>query len=335
MAKGNMLLGDARGKVGSLVFSRSNGQQVVRAKAERVKNPQTQAQVLQRIILNTVAQAYSAMSEITDHSFEGIKKGQDSMSYFMRNNINAIRQRVGEFVSDPMADWDNIHAFTPIGANYLAPNTYKIAKGSLPAVATIHQRDTYAPNVPFVAILGGKSQFDGKTAATLTYGDVINALGLQRGDQLTLCTMVQPSKGNFLFKFARLILDPTNADGTPAALTSPLFTVAEEGGAVTGINLPSVRNEGTENVTFTVQTVGEQFGIGFAQVGGTQVSAATIVSRQRADGSWLRSDAYMTEITTAAFGLVAPVTSLQEALDDFAEKGFSMGSDWYLNNATK
>lgn len=330
-----MLLGDARGKVGSLVFSRSNGQQVVRAKAERVKNPQTQAQVLQRIILNTVAQAYSAMSEITDHSFEGIKKGQDSMSYFMRNNINAIRQRVAEFVNDPTADWDNLHAFTPIGANYLAPNTYKIAKGSLPAVTTVHQRDTYGSNVPFVAILGASSAFAGKTAATLTYEDVINALGLQRGDQLTFCSVVQPSKGQFLFKFARLILDPTNADGTPAVITSPLFTVAEEGGAVTGINLPSARNEGTADVTWSVQTVGTQFGIGFANGGVMQVSATTIVSRQRNDGSWLRSDAYLTEVTTAAFALVSPVTSLQEAMDDFAEKGFSLGSDWYLNNAQK
>ena len=71
MSKGNMLLGHARGKVGSLVFSRANGKQIVRSRAEVVKNPRTEQQMVQRIMLNTIAQAYSQMKAITDHSFQG------------------------------------------------------------------------------------------------------------------------------------------------------------------------------------------------------------------------------------------------------------------------
>ena len=92
MSKGNMLLGHARGKVGSLVFSRANGKQIVRAKADVVANPQTEAQVIQRIMLNTVAQAYSKMASICDHSFQGVQKGAKSMSYFMKVNLNKLRQ---------------------------------------------------------------------------------------------------------------------------------------------------------------------------------------------------------------------------------------------------
>ena len=72
MAKGNMLLGQAVGSLGDITFSRVNGKQVIKSKPSVVKNPQTEAQLIQRILMNTVIQAYSKMSEICDHSFEGI-----------------------------------------------------------------------------------------------------------------------------------------------------------------------------------------------------------------------------------------------------------------------
>ena len=66
----------------------------MRSRAEVVKNPQTEKQMVQRIILNTIAQAYSRMSPITDHSFEGIQTGQASMSFFMHRNMDSLRQKV-------------------------------------------------------------------------------------------------------------------------------------------------------------------------------------------------------------------------------------------------
>lgn len=293
-----MLLGHARGKVGSLVFSRSNGQQITRARAEVVKNPQTDAQMVQRILLNTVAQAYSKMSAIVDHSFEGIPAGQKSMSYFMKKNLDSLRQvlaaQAGDLSTEPKV--------SPINSNILAVNDYEISKGSLP---TVEPSDVV-----------GSGIMSGVT--TNTYAAVINKFGLQRGDQLTI-VMIEENNQNLLsFRYARIILDPRNADGSEAPLSTAFFT----GNAVT---LPNPKNENN--------------GIGFALEDGEItftpvdycVGGAMIVSRQKEDGTWLRSNSHLIageEGTMIEF-------SVQDALDDFKAGRIEIINPRYLNNASR
>ena len=62
-----MLLGKARGSVGDLTFSVLNSEQITRAKAKSVKNPRTDAQMIQRLLMSTTVHAYSGMQEIVDH----------------------------------------------------------------------------------------------------------------------------------------------------------------------------------------------------------------------------------------------------------------------------
>ena len=69
-------------------------QQVVRALAETVKNPQTIAQMRGRMIMSTVMQAQSAMAYIVDHSFDGVPAGQPSISEFIRRNYELIKADV-------------------------------------------------------------------------------------------------------------------------------------------------------------------------------------------------------------------------------------------------
>ena len=71
MAKGNMLQGMARGKVGDVVFSRLNGQQISRVRNRQPYNPRTNKQLIQRAIMATVMLGYSAGKEIFNHSFQG------------------------------------------------------------------------------------------------------------------------------------------------------------------------------------------------------------------------------------------------------------------------
>lgn len=307
MSKGNMLLGHARGKVGDLVFSRSNGQQVVRARAAVVKNPKTEAQTIQRTILNTVAQAYSKMQPIVDHSFEGIPEGQKTMSAFMRANLDALRTKIAQYVADNWS-YDSIYAFAPIGTNKFAPNDFIVSRGSLPSiVVAIPSANTTT------AELGGT-----------TYGDIINALGLKRGDQLTFLNIKATrslDSQDSTFEFARVILDPQNADGSAADLSTPLL-------ADGAINLPSPRNTGqltglaiTQDGTLTFNLAGNQR---------VTLAAAVIVSRQSTTGEWQRST---TQLVTNDDYIGGFVNSLQYALDFAEQNSLASLSDLYLNNA--
>lgn len=307
MSKGNMLLGHARGKVGDLVFSRSNGQQVVRARAAVVKNPKTEAQTIQRTILNTVAQAYSKMQPIVDHSFEGIPEGQKTMSAFMRANLDAVRAKIAQAVANNW-DYDSIYAFVPIGTNKFAPNDFIVSRGSLPSVVVaIPSANTTT------AELGGT-----------TYGDIISALGLKRGDQLTFLNIKATrslDSQDSTFEYARVILDPQNADGSAADLSTPLL-------ADGAINLPSPRNTGQ----LTDLAIAQDGTLTFNIAGNQRITlaAAVIVSRQNTTGEWQRST---TQLVTNDDNIGGFVNSLQYALDYAEQNSLASLSDLYLNNA--
>lgn len=310
MSKGNMLLGHARGKVGDLVFSRVNGQQVTRARAAVVKNPQTEAQMIQRILLNTVVQAYSRMSEICDHSFEGVPNGQKSMSAFMRKNLSALRQYLAAAVADGH-QFDDIYAFCPVGVNMFCMNEYVVSTGSLPQV-----------DLESISAANGAKVVITAAGATPTYAEIIAQLGLQRGDQLTFIGQEAYTDSRAAFKFARVILDPRNTDGTEATLETE-FLDAEN-----NVNLPSPRNEG-EAISFTYTAGKLSFTFGNGMFG-----ACVIVSRQRGDGSWLRSNAQIMLDGALPHGLVGSY-SMGDALNMLYAGALDMQSERYLNNAKK
>jgi len=122
MSKGNMLLGHARGKVGSLVFSRLNGQQIVRAKAEQVKNPRTDSQNAQRAIFATVNAFASAVRDVVDHSFQSVKEGQTSVNRFVSVNVKRLREA---YLSGAAVD------IMPKGEGLPYANAYRFSQGSL------------------------------------------------------------------------------------------------------------------------------------------------------------------------------------------------------------
>ena len=92
MAKGNLFQGMGRGKVGDVVFSRLNGQQIARVRNRNPKNPRTNAQLYQRAIMATVMQAYSAGIAIFDHSFQGKEVGAQNQRRFMALNAKLLRE---------------------------------------------------------------------------------------------------------------------------------------------------------------------------------------------------------------------------------------------------
>lgn len=289
-----MLLGHARGKVGSLVFSRANGQQIVRARAEVVRNPQTDAQVIQRIFLNTIAQAYSRMSAIVDHSFEGVKAGQDSMSFFMKKNLEAIRAKVAN-----AGDLNTQQVYvTPIGESYLATNDYIISKGSLPVVNPGLVQDSG------IELL----------TSTGTYKDMLDIYHLQRGDQMTFCLIQLNEVGATSFVYGRLILDPRESDGSEAPLTTAILS----NGSLNKANPKSEMNGLTLSVASTTLRIGAP---------DSTIGGCVIVSRKKDDGTWLRSNSNMVLVTGAPMGM-----SVAAALTQFRTGGIDTENPLYLNN---
>lgn len=122
MAKGNMLLGHARGKVGSVVFSRLNGRQITRALAESVKNPRTDGQNVQRAIFATVNGFASAVRDIVDHSFQSYKEGATSVNRFVSINVKKLREL---YLSGAAVD------IMPKGEGLPYANPYRFSIGSL------------------------------------------------------------------------------------------------------------------------------------------------------------------------------------------------------------
>lgn len=306
-----MLLGHARGKVGDLVFSRVNGQQVIRARAAVVKNPMTESQMIQRIILNTIIQAYSRMTEICDHSFEGIPNGQKCMSAFMRKNLSMLRSHVANERADGKL-FDEIYAFSPKGMNNFAMNAYIVASGSLPQV-----------EIESVSALNGAKIAITAAGATPTYEEVITSLGLQRGDQLTFIGQEAYTDSRAAFKFARVILDPTLADGSAAPLDTPFLDGAGY------VSHPSPRNEG-DDITLSF-AAGK---LGFTLSPSSMFGAAVIVSRQRSDGSWLRSNTQIVLEPGMPHSLIGSFT-MQDALDMAYSGSLDLQSERYLNNAKR
>lgn len=130
MAKGNLFQGMGRGKIGDVVFSRLNGQQVSRVRNRNPKNPRSNAQLYQRAIMATIMQAYSAGKKIFDHSFQGVSVGAGCQAVFMRQNLKSLRTNLSHEINDGvLADDLTVHCVYP-GSTSPVPNKYLISMGT-------------------------------------------------------------------------------------------------------------------------------------------------------------------------------------------------------------
>ena len=312
MAKVGFWLKGSTGKLaGATMYKDANGETVAR-EVVKPKNPQTTKQMIQRIIMNTIMQAYSAMKEICDHSFENVTAGANTMQVFMKRNLDFARQKISQMQGQGV-DFYDMFNFVPLGEKKFVPNQYLISTGSLPQVICSFQsgenpQETLLDNLVVEAI------------KTNTYQGVCDALGAQRGDQVTFLTFSNKGTDEGRFMFCRVILDPTNADGSQAAMSTP-FVVEN------AINLPSVRNEGTADFRFVVN---EAQGLGVKPIDRAVYCGGVILSRE-INKNWLRSTCRLM-YNEGSTGLTGH--SMGECLD-VAVSGTPVytENDLYLNNA--
>lgn len=165
-----------RGRVGSDVYSigkdaKGKKQQIVRSLAETVANPQTIAQMRGRMIMSTVMQAVSAMSQIIDHSFDNVPAGQPNVSEFIRRNYALVKADVAANPSE-----NNKFGLVTYGEKGAKQGVYVVAAGS--AADIVGAVVDAAAKTMTIALSEGATIADLRTALGLSADDYFTAVAI-------------------------------------------------------------------------------------------------------------------------------------------------------------
>lgn len=276
MGKGNMFLGQVRGSVGDVTFWVGNGQQISRVRRRVIGNPRSTGQQIQRMIFATVAAAYSRLKSITDHSFEGVKYGANSQARFMSENLKRLRAFYPQSSSPNNRPVDTM-AFALPNDVAMAGAGLVIARGSIPAPAVTVDNN---------GVLQG---FGSGADEEHSVEGVLNGLGAQAGDQLTVCALRSVGQG-YAFSKSRYVV---RADATQGELEDPW----DPTGSSTVFD--QEKTDVNPNATIVVGDIGLGNPISVSNDKDDVVAAAIIISRKEGD-KWLRSDAILYNATDEA-----------------------------------
>lgn len=311
MAKGIAINGMLRGKLGGVVYSRVNGEQISRVKAEVVKNPKTSAQMAQRAIFATATHAYSLMKPIVDHSREGVKYGAKTQQAFMKDALALLRTRAAA---------DDGNFLIPNVAALMA-NPYVISRGSLSS--PIHIAYEMSDDSIIISQMSNP-QVGGDFVVTAK--SFCNALGINKGDQITLVAIVrdadQPELGEYAgrvyrrnkFIYARITVKADAADD------EIVYSEAE------GKWGTAVIVEGFSNRTFSVNTA-YPAQLWFDYHG--EMLAFACIRSAKIEGKWQRSTQ---SLVLADDQLLYNFNDILPAWTDGSTK-IEFDSTRYLNNA--
>lgn len=285
MAQSKGFFGLRKGSTKSLTFSTLDGKQITKDRVYDVKNPRTESQMRQRMLMTTVGAAYKMLKSIADHSFEGYSSGMQCMRQFNSRNLNRFKQAAAAKGSV---------AFNEYKDGDINPLPFILASGSLPGFS-FKLDDTSN-----LEIVGEKEGADFTTAE-----GIYAALGVQRNDLITFCTVI--GEGSTLngvysykaerFNIVRLYCDKSGSVTKPA----DAFTIS------TNNDQASITMSTTANA-ITIKTGAADFG-------------AVIQSRKN-DNGWLRSDAVM----IVADDVISGVKTANQLAT------YPVGTDLILNN---
>lgn len=322
MAKGNLFLGQARGKVGSVVFARAFGEQITRTRPTSVANPKTIGQNTQRAILATIAKSAAAMTQLVDHSFANVAYGAESVRHFRKINMGLLR---------------NLYMNTQNGANLSAkggnfvPNTLKISEGSLPSF------DAVVDDVDVTFVQGDTTL---PASQDITVSAFLEAYPyIQGGDQLTLVKIKKISgslldgDGLYAMTLDRIVFAPNAFDDPDAVI------ITEAAGTIERNFLDLTKT--TDPICLSYNTAGG--GLGFSDE--FCYCAALILSR-KVNNVWQRSTQFLSQVdfndhtdnerAIASYGASVSLSEETEYLNQ-ADEGETRGgiSGAYMNVTTR
>ena len=304
MAKAKKQLRGLVGKIGNVVYYENDGETIAREHSDP-KNPKTDAQTLQRVFVKAVGMSYAELKEICDHSFEGYSKGAKCAERFRSVNLRNLRDRATA-LQESGQSLNQYYQFAPIESNTWSPIAAIISMGHLPEISV--SIDAEGGHVARV------------NSPSRTYGDFVESWDLYRGDQVTFVT-VQKRNGKYEVNYARIILNPRNADGSGAPMSTEI--VNSEG------EFPCSNKKNRLNFT-TFEFDVDHFNFVLGR-GGVVVAAGIIVSRKDKSGTWFRSNCQLV-LNEAGFG--SDLCSLAQAVEkSYAVSDVDIESELYLNNA--
>lgn len=181
MAKGNLFLGTARGKVGDVVIYQREGTQVSRKYVAEISNPRSVGQSIQRNYLAPVARFYSPLAGALERSWEGLNKAKSTQA-FNSTNVKLARSK----------GW-----FLPKGSEFF-PLPYKLSKGILPQLTygvSDRRFELYLPGL------------DDAPHTVGVLSQVLVDLGWREGDQLTFILVSVNDEGDYTPSWSRMIVD--------------------------------------------------------------------------------------------------------------------------------
>lgn len=253
MAQSKNFFGLRKGSTKNFTFSALDGKQITKERVYEVKNPRSERQMRQRMLMTTVGAAYRYLKVIADHSFEGLTVGQKNMSEFNRVNLLKFKeQSLNNSAKLALNAWKD---------NFINPLPFIISKGSL-------------DKLPYKVNAQNQIVIEVKADAVATAEDVYTALGLVKGDMITFVWVIGESTltdGVFTYTPAALNIVRLKADKV-GTIATPHDAFSIEAN-VNGLDINVIENSGT----LTLSTTEANFG-------------AAILSRQGSNG-WLRSDA--------------------------------------------
>ena len=294
----------AVGRVGNRTYYQRGGKTIART-ITTPKNPKTEDQSLQRVLLKAVNKSYSKLKEICGRSFEDYDNAFECMNKFKRVNLKYLREHATALLNSGQ-DLDGFYQFIPLQSEKWTPFAAIISEGHLPEIA--------------VDISAEEGHIAYVNSPGPTYADYVTAWNLQRGDLVTFVA-VQKLEGKYEVEVARLVLDPRNADGSGAPMTTEI--VDGQGG------FPCSNRKNELNFSaFEFDTDHFNFVLGR---GGDVVAAGIIVSREDAMGNWLRSNC---QLVLNEAGLGSDLCSLAKAVAcSYKTPEIDVESELYLDNA--
>ena len=253
-----------KGKLGNIVgYKGRGGKRLARIRQTEVKNPKTEGQVIQRMILSTASKAYGRMKSIVDHSWQGITYGGASQSYFLKRAMEDIRAFVA--ANYPSAKEKNLLNYRGLAE----PKAYAMAgAGLLVSEGTI-------PTIDAVLTADEKPEFDHfggmVNAEKASISEVLKALGGIAGDQLSIIAIAS----NGQFYASRYVV---NADASDKQLAENWDGTADADA------FDQIKSSvGTLNISVSDGKIIPAIG------GGLSVIAASIILSRKDGNNWLRS----------------------------------------------
>lgn len=297
-----------RGRVGNMVGYRVTnaakpGTNGLRVHVDTINNPRTRAQAIQRMRIAPAVNFYRGLADVLDHSWQGVKYGARSRSFFMK-----VVLAKGHF-NPP---------YVPKNTKAFIPGEFPVSIGSLPSNLVIEsvQKSESGEGVNYRAHLN--AQLFPHYDDTATWGEFsraaisINPI-FKDGDQITFLSVYEVSEGVFIPIVKYVVLDTTSL-----AVTETYMFGA-------GLRLQG-------NYIMNVKLVGRNDWVAFTSA--PMVACAFIISRHpsRSSRAWLRSSSvlYCTPEFKARY---MSQQAFEDAVASYMSGETVMTSDWLLNQS--